>query len=70
MAYTRESLNEAVSLKLADLDQATGLHKALFTTTQMSGAVGIAGAVLIAPLALEVGAIAAAGGQSSTASRS
>jgi energy-coupling factor transporter ATP-binding protein EcfA2 len=58
MAYSRESLNTAVSLKLADIDQATGLHKGLFTTSQVAGVVGAAGAVLILPLAAEVGAIA------------
>ena len=62
MAYSRESLNTAVSLKLADISQATGQHKALFATTQVAGVVGIAGALLIAPIALEVGLIAAAAG--------
>ena len=62
MAFTRESLNTAVSLKLADISQATGQHKALFATTQVAGVAGIAGALLIAPIALEVGLIAAAAG--------
>jgi hypothetical protein len=62
MGYSRESLNSAICLKLTDIDQASGLHKAMFGTTQLAGAVGFAGAVLIAPLALEVGAIAAVAG--------
>jgi hypothetical protein len=62
MGYSRESLNSAICLKLADIDQASGIHKAMFGTTQLAGAVGFAGAVLIAPLALEVGAIAAVAG--------
>lgn len=62
MAYSRESLNEAICLKLADIDQASGMHKGLFTTTQVAGVVGIAGAILISPLALEVAAITAAAG--------
>ena len=62
MAYSRESLNTAVSLKLADISQATGQHKALFAATQTAGVVGIAGALLIAPIAVEVGLITAAAG--------
>lgn len=62
MAYTLPSLNNAISLKLADLDQATGWHRALFTSTQLSGTLGFLGGVLIAPIALEVGAIAAGTG--------
>ena len=62
MAYSRESLNEAICLKLTDIDQATTQHKALFTTTQIAGAVGIAGAILVSPLAIEVAVITAAAG--------
>jgi hypothetical protein len=62
MAYSRESLNFAICLKLEDIDQASGMHKVAFCTTQLAGAVGVAGAILIAPLALEVGAIAAVAG--------
>jgi hypothetical protein len=62
MAYSRESLNSAICLKLEDIDQASGMHKVAFCTTQLAGAGGVAGAILIAPLALEVGAIAAVAG--------
>ena len=62
MGYSRESLNNAICLKLEDIEQATGLHRALFTTSQISGVVGVAGAILIAPLAIEVGTIAAVAG--------
>ena len=62
MAFTRESLNAAVSLKLADIDTASGMHKALFTLTQAGGLSCAVGAVLIAPLAIEVSAIAGAAG--------
>ena len=60
MAFTRESLNAAVSLKLADIDTASGMHRALFTLTQAGGLSCAVGAVLIAPLAIEVSAIAGA----------
>ena len=62
MAYSRESLNEAICLKLTDIDQASGMHRGLFTTTQVAGVVGVAGAILISPLAIEVAAITAAAG--------
>ena len=62
MAFTRESLNAAVSLKLADIDTASGMHRALFTLTQAGGLSCAVGAVLIAPLAIEVSAIAGAAG--------
>ena len=58
MAFTRESLNAAISLKLADIDTASGMHRALFTLTQAGGICCAAGAVLVAPLALEVALIA------------
>ena len=58
MAFTRESLNAAISLKLADIDTASGMHRALFTLTQAGGISCAAGAVLVAPLALEVALIA------------
>ena len=58
MAFTRESLNAAVSLKLADIDTASGMHRALFTLTQASGICCAAGALLVAPLAIEVAVIA------------
>ena len=54
MAFTRESLNAAISLKLADIDTASGMHRALFTLTQAGGICCAAGAVLVAPLAVEV----------------
>ena len=62
MAFTRESLNAAVSLKLADIDTASGMHRALFTLTQAGGLSCAVGAVLIAPLAIEVSAIAGVAG--------
>ena len=62
MAFTRESLNAAVSLKLADIDTASGMHRALFTLTQAGGLSCAVGAILIAPLAIEVSAIACAAG--------
>ena len=62
MAFTRESLNAAVSLKLADIDTASGMHRALFTLTQAGGLSCAVGAILIAPLAVEVSAIAGAAG--------
>ena len=62
MAFTRESLNAAVSFKLADIDTASGMHRALFTLTQAGGLSCAVGAVLIAPLAIEVSAIAGAAG--------
>ena len=62
MAFTRESLNAAVSLKLADIDTASGMHRALFTLTQAGGLSCAVGAVLIAPLAVEVAVIAGAAG--------
>lgn len=58
MAFTRESLNAAISLKLADIDTASGMHRALFTLTQAGGISCAAGAVLVAPLAVEVALIA------------
>ena len=58
MAFTRESLNTAISLKLADIDTASGMHRALFTLTQAGGICCAAGAVLVAPLAAEVAIIA------------
>lgn len=58
MAFTRESLNAAISLKLADIDTASGMHRALFTLTQASGICCAAGALLVAPLAIEVAVIA------------
>ena len=58
MAFTRESLNAAISLKLADIDTASGMHRALFILTQAGGICCAAGAVLVAPLALEVALIA------------
>lgn len=58
MAFTRESLNAAISLKLADIDTASGMHRALFTLTQTGGLSCAVGAVLIAPVAIEVAAIA------------
>ncbi|MGB3791029.1 MAG: hypothetical protein WA949_23690 [Phormidesmis sp.] len=58
MAFTRESLNAAISLKLADIDTASGMHRALFTLTQAGGICCAAGAVLVAPLAVEVALIA------------
>ena len=58
MAFTRESLNAAISLKLADIDTASGMHRALFTLTQAGGISCAAGALLVAPLAIEVAAIA------------
>ena len=58
MAFTRESLNAAISLKLADIDTASGMHRALFTLTQAGGICCAAGALLVAPLAIEVAAIA------------
>ena len=62
MAFTRESLNAAVSLKLADIDTASGMHRALFTLTQAGGLSCAVGAILIAPLAIEVSAIAGVAG--------
>ena len=62
MAFTRESLNAAVSLKLADIDTASGMHRALFTLTQAGGLSCAVGALLIAPLAIEVSAIAGVAG--------
>lgn len=62
MAFSRESLNEAVSLKLADIDQASWMHRSLFAVTQVGGVAGAVGAVLVAPLALEVAAITAGAG--------
>lgn len=62
MTYTRAELNAAVSEKLVDIDEAVGMHKGLFIITQLSGVLGIAGGVLIMPLAVEVGAIAAGAG--------
>ncbi|EDX82338.1 hypothetical protein S7335_895 [Synechococcus sp. PCC 7335] len=62
MAFTRESLNAAISHKLADIDTASGMHKALFTLTQAGGLCCAAGAVLVAPLAVEVALIAGAAG--------
>ena len=58
MAFTRESLNAAISLKLADIDTASGMHRALFTLTQAGGICCAAGAVLVSPLAVEVAMIA------------
>ncbi|MEL6940232.1 MAG: hypothetical protein AAFO84_13680, partial [Cyanobacteria bacterium J06598_1] len=58
MAFTRESLNAAISLKLADIDTASGMHRALFTLTQAGGICCATGAVLVAPLAVEVAVIA------------
>jgi len=62
MAFTRESLNTAVSLKLADIDTASGMHRALFTLTQAGGICCAVGAVLVAPLAVEVAVIAGCAG--------
>ena len=62
MAFTRESLNAAVSLKLADIDTASGMHRALFTLTQAGGICCAVGAVLVAPLAVEVAVIAGCAG--------
>ncbi len=62
MGYSRESLNAAISLKLTDIDQASGMHKGLFVLTQIAGVGGLAGALLLAPLAWEVAVIAAAAG--------
>ena len=62
MAFTRESLNAAVSHKLADIDTASGMHRALFTLTQAGGLSCAVGAILIAPLAIEVSAIAGVAG--------
>ena len=62
MTYTRAELNRAVSHKLKDIDTATGMHKALFLLTQLSGLTGIAGGLLILPLAVEVGAVTASAG--------
>lgn len=62
MAFSRESLNQAVSLKLVDIDKASGMHRGLFALTQLAGAAGAVGAVLVSPLAIEVGAIAGAAG--------
>ena len=62
MAFTRESLNTAVSLKLVDIDTASGMHRALFTLTQAGGICCAVGAVLVAPLAVEVAVIAGCAG--------
>lgn len=62
MAFTRESLNTAISLKLADIDTASGMHRALFTLTQAGGICCAAGAVLVAPLAIEVAVISGLAG--------
>ena len=51
MTYTRAELNTAVSEKLVDIDEAVGMHKGLFILTQLSGVLGIAGGVLVMPLA-------------------
>ena len=62
MAFTRESLNAAISHKLADIDTASGMHRTLFTLTQAGGICAAAGALLVAPLAIEVAVIAGAAG--------
>ena len=62
MAFTRESLNTAVSLKLADIDTASGMHRALFILTQAGGICCAAGAFLVAPLAVEVAVISGVAG--------
>ena len=62
MTYSRESLNTAVSLKLKDISSASGMHKGLFALTQSGGIVCAVGAVLCAPLALEVALIAGGAG--------
>ncbi|MEM6452069.1 MAG: hypothetical protein AAF703_17370 [Cyanobacteria bacterium P01_D01_bin.105] len=62
MAFTRESLNTAVSLKLADIDTASGMHRALFILTQAGGICCAAGAFLVAPLAVEVAIISGVAG--------
>lgn len=62
MAFSRESLNLAVSDKLADIDSASGMHKGLFSVTQLGGLAAAVGAILIAPVALEVAAIAGVAG--------
>ena len=62
MAFSREALNTAVSEKLADCNGAAVYHQGLFGVTQISGVAGIAGAILIAPLAIEVAAITGVAG--------
>ena len=64
MAFTRESLNTAVSAKLADCNSASIYHQSLFGVTQIAGIAGMAGALLIAPLALEVSVITGIAGLS------
>ena len=55
-------MNTAVSEKLADCNGAAVYHQGLFGVTQLSGVAGIAGAILIAPLAIEVAAITGVAG--------
>ena len=62
MAFSREALNTAVSEKLADCNGAAVYHQGLFGVTQISGVAGIAGAILIAPLAIEVSIITGVAG--------
>ena len=57
MGFTRESLNSAVSAKLADCNSAAIYHQGLFGITQIAGIAGLAGSLLIAPLAVEVSII-------------
>ena len=62
MSFPKESLNTAVSEKLADCNGAAVYHQGLFGVTQIAGVAGAAGAILIAPLALEVSIITGVAG--------
>ena len=70
MSFSRESLNKAVSEKLADCNGAAVYHQGLFGVTQIAGVAGAAGAILIAPLAIEVAAITGVAGLALTTSAS